>query len=95
MRSFIIDPTLSEEQTAALVAKFKTLGFLEQNAGTRCRVLRSGASASWPTRSMTGPKANMVPDVLHQRARVPQANWIKSSVLPTASCVFWIARKGE
>ena len=41
---YIIDPAQGEEGIAALVEKFKA---------------RSGASAGWPTRSTTCPKATM------------------------------------
>ena len=47
---YIIDPTLGEEETAALVARFKELA---EGHGM------SGASASWPTSSTTRTRATM------------------------------------
>ena len=51
---YIIDPTLGEEETAALVARFKELA---EGHGTVTEM--SGASASWPTSSTTRTRATM------------------------------------
>ena len=50
---YIIDPAQGEENTAALVAKFKTLA--EQN-GSAVEV-KSGAAASWLIPSISRTKA--------------------------------------
>ena len=50
---YIIDPAQGEEGIAALVEKFKAM------VEVLSRASRSGASAGWPTRSTTCPKATM------------------------------------
>ena len=52
---YILDPTLTEEATAALVEKFKTL---VENNGTLAEV-DEWASAIWPIPSTTTPRATM------------------------------------
>ena len=53
---YIIDPMLSEEDTAALVEPSSRRW---QSRTVPLSRSRSGASASWPTRSTTGPRATM------------------------------------
>ena len=65
---YVLNPNLTEEETQAIVEKFKTL--IEQNgtvdemprslrALARSTPLTSGASASSPTRSTISPRATM------------------------------------
>ncbi len=59
---YIVNPTKSEEETAALVAKFTALA--EQHASAV--EVEEWGSASWPTKSTTRRKAIMS-DVFQQR----------------------------
>ena len=80
---FILDATLGEEATAALVTKFKTL--VEQN-GTPDRGRRVGQASSGLSHQRQ-KRGLLRSHDLQQRPLFPPWSWIVFSVSPTVSSV--------